>query len=88
MNEIFANQNQAKTFETFQMGNYADLEGSNKKNQQKEKVKELSMRQKQVFSRNSNLRFCDKIEQPIKLNKDAQPFTKVIVVSALIKEKQ
>ena len=75
VNGIFTNQNKPKTLETFQMGKHANLEGSNLHRQQKEKVQELFMRHKQVFSRNSNdLGYCDKIKHQIKLNKDAQPF--------------
>ena len=54
-------QNKPKTMETFQMGKYANLEGSNLDNQQKEKVQELFMRHQNIFSRNSNdSRYCDK----------------------------
>ena len=74
VNGYFTNQIQP-TLETFQMGNHANLKGSNLCKQQKEKVQELFMRHQQVFSRNSNeLGFCDKIDHQIKLNKDAQPF--------------
>ena len=60
VNGIFTIKNKPKTLETFQMGKHTNLEGSNLYNQQKEKVQELFMRHRQVFSRNSNdLRYCD-----------------------------
>ena len=75
VNGIFTKQNRPKTLETFQMVKHASLEGSNLNNQQKETIQELFMRHQQYFSRNSNeLGYADKIEHPIKFNKDAQPF--------------
>ena len=74
VNGIFSIQKQPKTSKTFPMGKHAILEGSNLNNQQKEKLRELFMRNQQVFSQMNDLGYCEKIKHQIKLNKDAQQF--------------
>ena len=83
VNGIFTNQNKPKTLATFQMGQHANLKGSNLDNQ------ELFMRHQQVFSRNSkDLGYCDKIKHHIKLNKDAQPFRRSYCSMSFDKRKE